>query len=106
MLPVTLYGLETWSLTLRENRVCGEYLEGGEDCIMRGFINRTLYQMLLGWSNRGWDRRDVRHISATRISMGKSEGRRPLGRRKRRWEDNIKIGLTEIGLEVVDWMQD
>jgi len=38
--------------------------------------------------------------------MGKSEGRRPLGRRKRRWEDNIKIGLTEIGLEVVDWMQD
>jgi hypothetical protein len=43
----------------------------------------------------------VRHISATRISMGKSEGRRPLGRRKRRWEDNIKIGLTEIGLEVV-----
>ena len=29
--------------------------------------------------------------------MGKSEGKRPLGRPKRRWEDNIKIDLQEVG---------
>jgi hypothetical protein len=29
--------------------------------------------------------------------VGRSEGRRPLGRPRRRWEDNIKMGLREIG---------
>jgi hypothetical protein len=33
---------------------------------------------------------------AYRILMGKPEGKRPLGRPKRRWEDNIKIDLREI----------
>jgi hypothetical protein len=31
-------------------------------------------------------------------------GKRPLGRRRRRWIDNIKIDLLEIGLSVVDWI--
>jgi hypothetical protein len=34
---------------------------------------------------------------AYRILVGKSEGRRPLGRPRRRWEDNIKIDLREFG---------
>jgi hypothetical protein len=29
--------------------------------------------------------------------VGKSEGRRPLGRPRRRWEDNIKVNLREVG---------
>jgi hypothetical protein len=33
---------------------------------------------------------------AHRVLVGKSEGRRPLGRQKRRWEDNIKMDLTEV----------
>jgi hypothetical protein len=31
--------------------------------------------------------------------VGKSEGKRPLGRRRRRWEDNIKMNLQEVGCE-------
>jgi hypothetical protein len=39
-----------------------------------------------------------------RLLVGKPEGRRPLGRPRRRWMDNIKIDLLEIGLSVVDWI--
>jgi hypothetical protein len=38
-----------------------------------------------------------------RLLAGKPEGKRPLGRPSRRWTDNIKIELLEIGLNVVDW---
>jgi hypothetical protein len=36
--------------------------------------------------------------------VGKPEGKRPLGRPLRRWVGNIKINLTEIGWEGVDWI--
>jgi hypothetical protein len=36
--------------------------------------------------------------------VGKPEGKRPLGRPRRRWVDNIKIDLREIGLDGVDWI--
>jgi hypothetical protein len=36
--------------------------------------------------------------------VGKPEGKRPLGRRRRRWVDNIKIDLTEIGCCGMDWI--
>jgi hypothetical protein len=39
-----------------------------------------------------------------RLLVGKSEGKRPLGRPRRRWIDNIKMDLLEIGLSVVDWI--
>jgi hypothetical protein len=39
-----------------------------------------------------------------RLLVGKPEGRRPLGRQRRRWIDNIKMDLSEIGLNVVDWI--
>jgi hypothetical protein len=39
-----------------------------------------------------------------KILVGKSEGRRPFGRPRRRWEDNIKIILREIGWEGVNWI--
>jgi hypothetical protein len=39
-----------------------------------------------------------------RLLVGKSEGKRPLGRPRRRWIDNIKLDLLEIGLSVVDWI--
>jgi hypothetical protein len=38
------------------------------------------------------------------ILVGRPEGRRPLGRPRRRWEDNIKMDLREIGFEDVDWI--
>jgi hypothetical protein len=42
--------------------------------------------------------------NAYKIFIGKPEGKRPLIRRKCRWEDNIKMGLGEIGWEGVDWI--
>jgi hypothetical protein len=41
---------------------------------------------------------------AYNILVGKPEGRRPLGRPRRRWKDNIKMYLREIGFGVVDWI--
>jgi hypothetical protein len=38
-----------------------------------------------------------------RILVGRPEGRRPLGRPRRRWEDNIKMNLQELGWEGMDW---
>ena len=39
-----------------------------------------------------------------RVLVGKPEGKRPLGRPKRRWENNIKIDLQEVGCEGMDWI--
>ena len=36
--------------------------------------------------------------------MGKSEGKTPFGRPRRRWEDNIKMDLQEVGCEGMDWI--
>jgi hypothetical protein len=41
---------------------------------------------------------------AYRILVGRPEGRRPLGRPRRRWEDNIKMDLQEVGLGGMDWI--
>ena len=40
-----------------------------------------------------------------RVLVGKPEGKRPLGRPRRRWEDNIKIDLQEEGCGGVDWIE-
>jgi len=40
-----------------------------------------------------------------RISMGKPEGKRLLGRPRRRWEDNINMDLQEVGPVGIDWME-
>ena len=39
-----------------------------------------------------------------RVLMGKPEGKRPLGRPRRRWEDTIKMYLQEVGCEGMDWI--
>jgi hypothetical protein len=41
--------------------------------------------------------------NAYRILVGKPEGKRPLGKPRRRWVDNIKMDLREIGWDGVDW---
>ena len=42
--------------------------------------------------------------NAYRILVGKPEGKRPLGRPRRRWEDNIKMGLRDVGCDPGDWI--
>jgi hypothetical protein len=40
-----------------------------------------------------------------KVLVGKLEGKRPLGRPRRRWEDGIRMELREIGLGGVDWIR-
>jgi len=40
-----------------------------------------------------------------RVLVGKPEGKRPPGRPRRRWEDNIKMDLQEVECGGVDWME-
>ena len=40
-----------------------------------------------------------------KVLVGKPEGKRPLGRPRRGWEDNIKMGLQELGRGCGDWME-
>ena len=49
---------------------------------------------------RKWEGRGV-----YRVLVGKPEGKRPLGRSRRRWEDNIKMNLQEVGGGCGDWME-
>jgi hypothetical protein len=40
-----------------------------------------------------------------KVLVGRSEDKRPLGRRRRRWKDNIKKDLKEIGIDGANWIQ-
>jgi len=40
-----------------------------------------------------------------RVLVGKPRGKRPLGRPRRRWEDNIRMYLREVGCGCVDWVE-
>jgi hypothetical protein len=110
ILPVVLYGCETWSLTLRE------------ECRVRVLENRVLRRIfgpkrdeVTGeWRKLHYeDLNDlysspniVRVIKSIRVRWaGRTEGKRPLGRPRRRWEDNIKMDLHEVGCGGMDWIE-
>ena len=40
-----------------------------------------------------------------RVLVGKPEGKRPLGRPRRRWEDNIKMAFKGVGCGCIDWIE-
>jgi len=54
----------------------------------------------VGHIARMWERRGV-----YRGLVGKTEGKRPFGRPRRRWEDNIKMDLQEVGRRIMDWIE-
>jgi hypothetical protein len=65
-------------------------------------IIRIIKSRRMRWAGhvaRMWEKRN-----AYRLLVGKPEGKRPLGRQKRRWVDNIKMDLLEIGWGSVDWI--
>jgi hypothetical protein len=65
-------------------------------------IIRIIKSRRIRWAGhveRMWEKRNV-----YRILVRKPEGKRPLGRPRRRWIDNIKVDILEIGLSVVDWI--
>jgi hypothetical protein len=62
-------------------------------------IIKSRRMRLAGSVARMGEKRDV-----YRLLVGKPEGKRPLGRPRHRWMDNIKIDLSEIRFSVVDWI--
>jgi hypothetical protein len=115
ILPIVLYGCETWSLTLREERklrvfgpkreeVTGEWrkLHNEElyDLYCSPNIIRVVKSRKMRWA---WHvARMGERTGVYRILVGKPERKRPLGRRRLRWEDNIKIDLQEVGCRGMD----
>jgi len=124
ILPVVLYGRETWSLTLREERrlrvfenmvlwrifgprrdeVTGEWrrLHNEELNDSSPNIVRVIKSRRMRWA--GHVARMGKERGAYRFLLGKPEGRRPLGRRRRRWVDNIRMDLQEVACGYMDWI--
>ncbi|KAJ4425767.1 hypothetical protein ANN_27390, partial [Periplaneta americana] len=122
ILPVVLYGCETWTLTLREehslrvfenkvvrkifwakrDEVTGEWrkLHNAELHALYSSpdIIRNIKSRRLRWA--GNIARMGESRNAYRVLVGRPEGKRPLGRPRRRWEDNIKMTLEEIGKRI------
>jgi hypothetical protein len=66
-------------------------------------IVRVIKSRTVRWAGhvtRAWDGRGV-----YRVLVGRPEGKRPLGRSRGRWEDNIKIDLREIGIDGTNWIR-
>jgi hypothetical protein len=114
-----LYGCETWSLTLREehrlrvleNRVLRRIfgpkrdeeteewrkLHNGElhNLYSSPDIIRQIRSRRMRWAGHVARMGEGRNVY--RVSVGKPDGKRPLGRPRRRWEDGIKMELRETG---------
>jgi len=125
-LPV-LYGCETWSLTLREERrlrvfenwvlrrifgperdeVTGEwrklYNEELNDLYCSPNIVRVITSRKMRWAGHVARMGEGRGVY--RVLVGKLEGKIPLGRPMRRWEGNIKMDLQEVGCGGMDWIE-
>ena len=115
ILPVVLYGCETWSLTLKEERrlrvfenrvlrkvfgpkrdeVTGEWRklhnEELSDLYSLPNIVRVVKSRRMRWAGHVARMGEGRGVH--RVLVGKPEGKRPLGRPRRKWEDNIKMDL-------------
>jgi hypothetical protein len=62
------------------------------------------YLSYLLWSNKLYPDVLLMDISAIFTLVGRPDGKRPLGRPRRRWDDNIK-DLREIGIDGLNWIQ-
>ena len=126
-MPVVLYGFETWSLTLREerrlkvfeNRMLRRIFGPKRDKVRREWrklhneelhdlycipnILRVIKSRRMGWA--GHVARMGVNLGVYWILLGKPQGKRPLGRPRHRLEDNIKMDLQEVGCGVMDWIQ-
>jgi len=124
ILPVVWYGCETWSLTLRkerrlrvlENRVLRRIFGPKRDEVTgewRKLHNEELNDLYCSPNTVGvlksrrmkWAGHVARLVEGSgvyRVLVGKPEEKRPLGRISRRWENNIKTDLQEIGFGDMD----
>jgi hypothetical protein len=126
ILPMVLYGCETWSLTLRgenrlrvfENRVLRKIFGPKRDEVTaewRKLHNEELHDLCsspsiiriiksrrIRWA--GHVARMGKKRNTYRLLVGKPEGKRPLGRPRHTWVDNIRMDLGEVGWGDVDWI--
>ena len=90
----------------RRDEVTGEWRrlhnEELNDLYCSPNIVRVIKSRRMRWA--GYVARMGEERGAYRVFMGKPEGKRPLGRPRRRWEDNIKMDLQEVGCGYVDWI--
>ena len=71
---------------------------------LTGFCNTVNFgENEMGWA--GQVARMGEERGAYRVLVGKPEGRRPLGRPRRRWVDNIRMDLQEVGCGYMDWIR-
>ena len=127
ILPVVLYGCETWSLTLREehrlrvfeNRVLRRIFGPKRDGVTgkwRKLHNEELNDLYCSPNIvrviKSRRMRGAGHVARMekgrvvhKVLVGKPKGRRPLGRPRWRWEANIKMDLQEVGRGCGDWME-
>ena len=66
-------------------------------------IVRVIKSRRMRWAGHVAHMWEVR--GAYRVLVGKPEGKRPLGRPRHRWEDNIKMDLQEVGCWGIDWIE-
>jgi hypothetical protein len=78
------------------------YSEELNDLYSSPNIIRVIKSRRLRWA--GHVARMGEQRGAYRILVGRPEGRRPLGRPRRRWEDNIKMDIREVGWEDKNWI--
>ena len=65
-------------------------------------IIRSLKSRRLRWSGHVARLEQSRNVY--RVLLGKPEGKRPLGRPRRKWENNIKMDLREVGCDPGEWI--
>jgi hypothetical protein len=72
-------------------------------CILHRIIVRAIKSRRMWWA--GHVARTGKGRSIYRVLIGRPEGKKSLGRPRRRWKDNIKMDLREIGIDGANWIQ-
>jgi hypothetical protein len=103
ILPVVLYGCETWSVTLK---VMGEWMKLHNEELHNLYSSPNIMTIIKSMRMRmaGHVARMGEKRNAYRILVGKPEGKRPIGRQRRRRVDKIKMYLRAIGWDGMAWI--
>ena len=86
---------------IRQNKQCNT--EELNDLYCSPNIVRVIKSRRIRWAGHVARMEEGRGVH--KVWVGKPEGKRPLGRPRRRWEDNIKMDLQEVGKGCGDWME-